>query len=143
MSKLYRIKPLEWEQHGHVHIAKTPVYEFRVGEHEEMTTFSIRPAGPEMENVLASSVDDAKYACRRWWETNALRFLESACQPTTELPTEPGLYWWRRSEDDPWRAIPVWALTNVILHVGDAKLSDWVKFNGTGQWVRIPEPEKN
>lgn len=141
---LYRIKPLVWEQHGHVHIAKTPVYEFRVGEHGERVTFSIRPAGPALERIFASSVDEAKDTCRRLWESKANQFMESAYQPTTELPTEPGLYWCLISgfrsmwlvTDDGEDAIGFTCLLGSL--PDDCKMTTAVNH---GQWIRIPEPE--
>lgn len=137
---IYRIKPMEWEQHDHVHIAKTPVYEFRVGEHEEMVTFSISPAGPEMEHMFASSVEDGKDACRRWWETHALQLLEFAYRPSTDTPTEPGRYWWRRSPADRWEGASVGLGCNGDImagRAGDYTLASEMQ----GQWIRIPEPE--
>lgn len=144
MSNLYRIKPLELEVNGHVQIANTPMYEFRIIDQLLTVTFSIRPGVPSMERVACSSVEEAKDTCRRWWEANSTQFLEPAYQPSTELPTEPGLYWFRKDEFRSWDHIEVF-MVEVMQGKGKELAVNY--YNGRdyppkGQWLRIPEPEE-
>lgn len=61
------------------------------------------------------------------------------------VPTKPGWYWWRQSEDDDWQPAEVWPD-----EAGDGEWFLVLSVNGlpvgrlddiSGQWATLPEPQ--
>lgn len=70
-------------------------------------------------------------------------------QPSTTLPTEPGLYWWRAQGGDKWIAVSAWRFNNHVVYemvtdhifLGDALTKAvWEAERGIGQWLPCLPP---
>lgn len=163
MDNLYRIKPLEWVQvlsHPFVTWAAGP-YEIekndaRVFLWEHLTgkrTFSATGQCSTLEGAKAACESHRRKLLEAELElvyepiselpsTNATMLLLEGYNkmlrdhPTTELPTEPGWYWFIGDSRT------VWFLENGKVFRGlYGTRVDRDKWDMKGQWVRIPEPE--
>ncbi len=91
---------------------------------------------------------DAASKAIQEWNT---RHPESAPEPSTTLPTEPGLYWWRGEEGEQWILIKVWIdddkdtifeiISKESHRQGEMLIGHWEAHMGIGQWLPITPPE--
>ncbi len=141
---IYRIKPLEWNDNV---FRRQTSGDYEI--HNLKDTFAaVRVIDPMFsQERLGSfdSLDKAKAACERDRLEELLEdTIIPAYQPTTELPTEPGLYWCLMNgfrsmwlvTDDGEDAIGFTCLLGSL--PDDCKMTDAVNH---GKWIRIPEPE--
>lgn len=139
---LYRIKPLEW-------VIAFPLRWKALGYViDECDGKFFWEAIENPKEQRASSLDEAKAACESHRRKLLEAELEPAYRPTTELPTEPGLYWWRKLDrpKDHWRTVTLlprgsFAPSWYSDYADSIETKKWLEIYGPGQWVRIPEPE--
>lgn len=72
-----------------------------------------------------------------------------APEPSTTLPTEPGLYWWRGDTGKPWRAVDAWRgggetyfslISDHLFMLPCLKGKEWESRMGIGQWLPCLPP---
>ena len=82
--------------------------------------------------------------------TQEVRNQKPDIETSTTLPTEPGLYWWRKSEAEEWIAVSAWTFNNQVVYemvtdhifLGDALTKAvWESERSIGQWLPCLPPE--
>jgi hypothetical protein len=78
-------------------------------------------------------------------EESAIDAWNTRRQPiSTELPTEPGLYWWREKDGDEWIMLHIeFSSTDKTMKIADMTtlFSPWPTKGNPGQWVKIERPK--
>lgn len=138
MTQLYRIKPLKWKSVGFDDLQVAGRYK----------TYHGRAYFDGDPFYCATTQEQAKAACESHRRNLLEAELAPAYQPTTELPTEPGLYWCRTSNRD-WLAFRILRLdgrlvANPCWGPGTATFEqvDENHWLSDGQWIRIPDPNE-
>jgi Lar family restriction alleviation protein len=66
---------------------------------------------------------------------------------STELPTEPGPYWWRKNDKEEWQSIIMmdgdWLFTYgpSMRTTEHCDMARFLVLHGIGQWIKIERPE--
>ncbi|GAT33280.1 hypothetical protein TSACC_21693 [Terrimicrobium sacchariphilum] len=61
--------------------------------------------------------------------------------PTTDRPTQPGVFWYRNRPEEHWELVHVKRLMNALCAYTDGCSLAWVD-DMTGEWLRIPTPDE-
>lgn len=143
MNNLYRIKPLEWTDDVTYSDGRTAVESghYYIEPISENQWFWCYERGYEADYGGGSSLEEAKAACEAHRRKLLEAELEPVHQPTTELPTEPGYYWWRNPTYPVWLVVMV-SKAHIFLGGKHFSREEWDEVYDPGQWVRIPEPEE-
>ncbi|HWL50793.1 MAG TPA: Lar family restriction alleviation protein [Chthoniobacteraceae bacterium] len=103
-------------------------------------------------DLMPKAVGDTREEAIKLWNT---RHPEPAPEPSTTLPAESGLYWWRAKEGDTWETlisvIPDSLLPKTtIFEILRPSRAEWMKYRtdkswpeiyGIGQWLPCLPPE--
>lgn len=138
---LYQIKSLEWESLEGVWLAGRYVINKYAESCFELQCDQLRVSGHK-------ALEEAKEACEEHRRKELLEdTLESAYRPTTQLPKEPGLYWWRKFNrpKENWMVVHLLPSGKLVpswhnLRIDRVTPEDWEAHYGPDQWIHIPEP---
>lgn len=143
MNKLYRIKPLAWENPT-IHLGGVTWYadQYEIQQADKrvfLWNFVGRPVAGQ-----CSTLEAAKAACEEHRRKLLEEELEPVYQTTTELPTEPGYYWFSSTgkSESWWLKVVATSSRDKSKLLVEAGGGEYYESPLRGQWIRIPEPEK-
>lgn len=138
MNNLYRIKPLEWEMGGPL-MRSSGCYHIELVDDGQWRWSYV--TAYDFHHVKVPTLPEAYAAVEAHRRKLLEAELEPAYQPTTDLPTEPGLYWWRLSDKHERIGVILTERCGFTVPWVNYSREMWEKEMGVGQWIRIPEPE--